>query len=388
MALHFGFYHSDDITGPRLYTAEDMSRLLDGIITEGVFGNFLETFNIVLYDEYKEYVLTDPTEKTPHFEINVGPGKAWYNGTWTMIDENELLPLGVEDGDLENNRVDELIIEVNKNTRMNRLFILKGDPGQELIIDPTTDVPAVPYAPEGSGYVQQHKRNTSEPLYDEPEEGIYWYPLSYIWVKKGLNSKTYNKNDIVVKKMAYDVVSCPIEHEDIRSLYTGWEKVWSDWFDDRKKEWNVWFNSTKTSWTNWFNDRKTEWTDWIASKNADWETWKTSTTANFYKWWDEFKEGLKDDIVFYLENKIDKNTEAINKNSEDIKVLVNAVFGEQYTYTRNNTTLTATKANNTYGTSVTAVFDETTSTLKLTSSATPKTNNIRFEVSGEDLIIK
>lgn len=256
MELHFGFYNSDPVTGTRTYSAEDMSRLLDGIITEGVFNTYGKSFNIVAPETFKE------GEEDNTFSVVVGPGKAWYNGTWTMIDEDETLFLDIEEGPIDNRRVDEVILEVNTVTRNNRIFVLQGLPGADLLppsVDEYTGVPALPWAPNDN-YIQQTNPDGT-PTHTDPDEGVYWYPLYYIIVPAGFghSAASYNRNNIKIHKMEFDVVSSPIEHEDISSLYTEWRAAWVAWFQGIKDTWNSWFNTTKTDWDAWVASQKDAW---------------------------------------------------------------------------------------------------------------------------------
>lgn len=340
MALRYGFYHSDPVTGPRTYNAEDISRLLDGIITEGVFDNFLEAFKLTL----PETVSSDDG-----FELRIGSGKAWYNGTWSIIDELDDVVLNVAYGS-ENNRVDEVILEVNTINKTNRLFLLEGIPGQG-ILDPATGVPALPYAPKISGHISpdpipesgyvQELTPDGNPSHNDPEEGIYWYPLYYLIIPKNMTKETYNKNDIVIRPIAHKVVNCPIEHMDIDILYTVWRKAYNDWLSDRDAEFQELFRNANTE---------------------------------FQEWFQHLHDELDTKQVTHLQNQIDK--------------IIRAGFGEQYSYSLAGSALNLDPVESSFGDSVTATFNEETSTLNLTSKTDPSTENIRFETDGEDLIIK
>lgn len=69
--LESGFYNS--VSGDRKYTAEQMGRLVDGIISEGVFPNVGEAFEITWGSSL---------ESLPYRRLTIGTGKAWLSNKW------------------------------------------------------------------------------------------------------------------------------------------------------------------------------------------------------------------------------------------------------------------------------------------------------------------
>lgn len=70
--LTYGFYNS--VNKDRRYDAEQIGALFDGLITDGVFANYKSSLNV--------------TPGTGFRELVINPGKAWFNGTWTTVDDN------------------------------------------------------------------------------------------------------------------------------------------------------------------------------------------------------------------------------------------------------------------------------------------------------------
>ena len=68
MAFSYGFYNS--LNGDRKYDSEDLSRMFDGIIYDGVIGAVGDTFAVKA-----------GTGNT----VNVSSGRAWFNHTWTCL---------------------------------------------------------------------------------------------------------------------------------------------------------------------------------------------------------------------------------------------------------------------------------------------------------------
>lgn len=128
MAVTFGFYNS--VRGDRVYNAEQMSSIFSGIIQDGVFENFPE--------DGQHLVCSKGTGLT----MIVGPGRAWFNDTWTNNDSP--LSLTFDAPDNQNDRIDTIALEINKTNsphtvnagsstyivegRSNKFVVVKGTP--------------------------------------------------------------------------------------------------------------------------------------------------------------------------------------------------------------------------------------------------------------------
>lgn len=110
MSVTYGFYNS--LNGDRVYTAEQFSSFLDGIVYDGVYQSVGSCF------------MVEPT--TTALQIAVGTGRAWLDHTWTLNDAK--LYLKLTKGDTQKARIDTVVIEVNKDTRTNAIKIVKGTP--------------------------------------------------------------------------------------------------------------------------------------------------------------------------------------------------------------------------------------------------------------------
>ena len=112
MALTYGFYNA--LNHDRLYDAIQMSSIFDGIIRDGIFST-IGTSLVVTAPEDGMYV-------------NVGPGRAWFNHTWTLNDT--LLPVEAEQSEVVLDRIDAVVLEVNAGAevRANSIKFIKGTP--------------------------------------------------------------------------------------------------------------------------------------------------------------------------------------------------------------------------------------------------------------------
>lgn len=111
MTVLYGFYDSQN--NDRAYDAMDISRMFDGVISDGVFATYGGAFLV--------------SENTG-MQVVVDTGRAWFNHTWTFNDA--LLFVSVDVAELLLNRIDTLIIEVNttESVRANAIKMVKGFP--------------------------------------------------------------------------------------------------------------------------------------------------------------------------------------------------------------------------------------------------------------------
>lgn len=71
MATHYGFF--DSVNSDRKYSAEDFNRYLSGLISDGIFENYGDCFEVTVSDDM----------------LFIAPGKAWLNGHFFESDATE-----------------------------------------------------------------------------------------------------------------------------------------------------------------------------------------------------------------------------------------------------------------------------------------------------------
>lgn len=142
MAFSYGFYNS--LNGDRKYDSEDLSRMFDGIIYDGVIGAVGDTFAVKA-----------GTGNT----VNVSSGRAWFNHTWTYNDAP--MPISCGSAAVLLDRYDAIVLEVNaaSDMRKNSIKVVTGT--------------------EASNPVKPTMENT---------EFVHQYPLAYILRKAGSSS--------------------------------------------------------------------------------------------------------------------------------------------------------------------------------------------------------
>lgn len=110
MSITYGFYNSVD--EDRVYNANHLNTLFDGIIQDGVFSTWENAFHIQSSSE--------------EMMVLMGTGKAWLDNTWTINDTPELV------GPFEAvtvstlSRIDAVVITVDKESRENKIEIVQG----------------------------------------------------------------------------------------------------------------------------------------------------------------------------------------------------------------------------------------------------------------------
>lgn len=109
MSVSFGFYNS--VNHDRKYDAIQISRIFDGIITDGVYHSIGEAFSV---------------SRNSGLSVNVSSGRAWFDHTWTYNDAT--IVLQHNDAHQVYDRIDAVVLQVNENTRTNSILIKEGNP--------------------------------------------------------------------------------------------------------------------------------------------------------------------------------------------------------------------------------------------------------------------
>lgn len=123
MTVRYGFFNS--INKDRMYNAEDMGRMFEGIITYGVAPGYGDRFKVT---------------KTTESQVSIGTGKAWLHGRWFMNDEP--YAMSITDGQV-------IYIHVDEKER-----VIAFESGSSVPEDTTTSF-YYPIARMHSGKIQQ-----------------------------------------------------------------------------------------------------------------------------------------------------------------------------------------------------------------------------------------
>lgn len=184
MAVTYGFYNS--LNKDRVYNAEQMSSIFNGIITDGVFASIGGSLM--------------PIAGTG-MQVVVKTGKCWFNSTWTLNDA--LLPLDIEAADVSLTRIDAVAVEINSavSTRANTIKVIKGTPSA----------------------------NPAKPALANIET-LHQYALGYITIGAGVTSITADKIEVNVGKETCPFITSVLQQTDITALFNQWDAEFNAWF--------------------------------------------------------------------------------------------------------------------------------------------------------------
>ena len=196
--LDSGFFNSDEGTNDRVYDAEDISSIFDGIINDGVYSTVGDAFAVSEFGG---------------MNVKVGTGRAWFNHTWTMSNSSEILPL-IEAPINDMSRIDAIVLEINHSSsvRQNGLRVVTGD---------ASDNPEKPT------------------LIDEGD--IHQYPLAYVTIASGQTEVTQADIENAVGTDACPFVTGILRTISIEDLYAQWQAEFEEYEASSKQQFEEWF---------------------------------------------------------------------------------------------------------------------------------------------------
>jgi len=114
MTVTSGFF--DSLDSDRLYSAAQMGSIFNGLITNGIYSEYLNAFAPVANDT---------------MFVTIGSGRAWFDETWTYNDADVQIEIAAAEPVLH--RFDIIVLEVNTSvsTRENTLKVIEGTPSSE-----------------------------------------------------------------------------------------------------------------------------------------------------------------------------------------------------------------------------------------------------------------
>ena len=232
MALTYGFY--DSLNHDRTYNAEQISSIFNGIINDGIFENI------------GTYMVVSPG--STGLSVNIAPGRAWFNGTWSLNDSIYMLDIGDAPFVSGYSRIDAICLKVNKDpsARENSYVVVTG-----------TETSQTPSKPE---------------LVDTDTE--FYHPLAYITIKYGDTSVIASQIENVIGTETTPFITGILETADITELLNQWQAQWDEWLEYTTKngstEWNTWYStftdSNSTMFSTWFENIKGQLSEDAAGK--------------------------------------------------------------------------------------------------------------------------
>ena len=203
MSLTYGFFNS--VNGDRKYNANHLNTMFDGVIQDGVFQTIGNTFAVA---------------PGSGLNVTIDTGKAWFHNTWCL--NKEMTALGPFDSVASGgrSRIDAVVIEVNKDDRINRFKIVKG-------VESATP----------------SKPNLTNVHTDQSE--IYQIPLAWVTIAYGdtaiSGTNIENNVGISYETETAALVSCPyvlgaMQRVSVEQFMAQFEAAFSEWFENLQNQ--------------------------------------------------------------------------------------------------------------------------------------------------------
>ena len=259
MAVTYGFYNA--LNHDRLYDAIQMSSIFDGIIQDGIFST-IGTSMIVTAPEDGMFV-------------DVGPGRAWFNHTWTLNDTE--YPVEAEEAEVVLDRIDAVILEVNSaaEVRANSIKFLKGTPSS----------------------------NPVKPTLTHNAE-VNQYALAYVTIRAGQTTIFQSDIENVVGTDETPFVTGLLQQVSVEQLLLQWNDDFYRYFAAFQAHNNAEFNT-------WMEAKVVEYNEWYAAMEAE----GAHDLETFDTWFQHMKDQLDEDAAGHLQAEIDELAEACEKGS-------------------------------------------------------------------------
>lgn len=188
MAFSYGFYNS--LNGDRKYDSEDISRMFDGILMDGIVGAVGSTFAV---------------NASSGTIVTVASGRAWFNHTWTYNDAPMQIDCKVAPVLID--RYDAIVLEINASSdvRKNSIKVIAGT----------------------------EATSPTKPTM-ESSEFVHQYPLAYILRKAGESAISQGNIENMV-----GTSECPLCTGVLKTMTT--DQILAQW----DAQFNTWFESAK-----------------------------------------------------------------------------------------------------------------------------------------------
>lgn len=229
MALTSGFFNSVD--GDRKYNAEDFGAIFSGVIKDGIFMSIGDQLKVTTNNG---------------MVLNIGTGKAWFDNIWVVNDA--LYPIALDASELLYNRIDSIILEVNKtrNVRTAAFKVVKGTPSQN------------PVAPTL-----------------ERTETVNQYALANVYVASKTTGITASNITNRVGTSSTPFVTGILSTINTDSLIQQWNSEWRDWVNEKNshyaemdQDFNIWKEGQEAGFIDWSDEQKEAFTTWLDTLKA------------------------------------------------------------------------------------------------------------------------
>lgn len=251
MSVTSGFFNS--LNSDRRYNAEQMSAIFDGVINDGIFSSIGTAFTVTA---------------DSGFTVNVGIGRAWFDSIWVYNDA--ILPLTFEEAEVVLDRIDAIVIEIDKTeeVRAGSIKIVKGTPAS---------IPVRPVLTK-NGYVTQ-------------------YPLAYVEINAGKISITQAKITSMIGTSDCPYITGILQVQNIDNIVAQWQAQWTEWYENQTEMGEIQLDQMTDAWDQWFAGATTE-------NENEIDNWTSSMKAQILAWFDTIQDLLEPDVAANLAAKL------------------------------------------------------------------------------------
>lgn len=189
MSITSGFYNS--INEDRLYNADEMSGLFEGLISDGVFQNIGSAFSVRLESGTRN--------------VRVAPGRAWIKGRWLY--NSSVYSVAIPNAPISPNqsRIDAVALKINTSTAVR---------GGDIVVV------------QGTASANPSKPNLL------PTTSIGYLPIAYITSKGGTTSIGIDDVEFVVGTSECPFIIAPMVKLDINDYLALWKDKFQEWMED------------------------------------------------------------------------------------------------------------------------------------------------------------
>lgn len=199
MTVTYGFYNS--VGGDRKYNSTQLSSIFNGLINDGIFMSIGTALA--------------PAVSTG-MNVNVGVGRAWFNGTW--LDNDAILQLSFDQSETILHRIDSIVLEFDSsdNVRANSIKVVKGTPASNPVHPTLTDTST------------KHS-----------------YRLADVRIDALVTSIAANKITSYVGTGSVPYVTGILDTVDVDALLVQWDAEWDVWVATHTADFEDWFDAMK-----------------------------------------------------------------------------------------------------------------------------------------------
>lgn len=221
MALTFGFFNS--VNSDRVYSAEQISEMFDGLISDGVYNNVGDAMQVVA---------------SSGLTVNVSTGRARIKSLWAKLDN--VYPIIVNAAHATLNRYTAICLRVDIDNREIKII-----------------------ARDGTNATQPSKPT---PTRDEHSHDLI---LAYIYIPAGTTKITQsNIEDTRADTSVCGIVSSLVQQLNTQQLFAQYTAA----YNEQLEKMNEWFVAQRNAFNTWFND---------LTENLNVDTYITSKTSSY-----------------------------------------------------------------------------------------------------------